>query len=118
MIKLDKRFSGDPWSGSDKSLASGNKVITNLNNRMICEILPVSFIDSNSPKELGELLIQEEAANEQLIRMSPNLFNELESILEELTSLQAGKLTVMSWDINERIRKISNLLQRTVDIGV
>lgn len=118
MIKLDKRFSSDPWSGSDKSLASGNKVITNLNNRMICEVLPVSFIDSNSPKELGELLVQEEAANEQLIRMSPNLFNELESILEELTSLQAGKLTVMSWDINERIRKISNLLQRTVDIGV
>lgn len=117
MSKFDKKFTKDPWSKLDTSMASGNRVILNPDNKSICEVLPVRYPDSMEPDVVKQELIIEEYANEQLIRMSPLMFEELESALEDLENIKSGKLTVFQWDIQARINSITNLLRRATDLS-
>ncbi len=115
MSKFNKQFSDAPWSNTDVSMATGNKVIINAKEHMICEILPVKYPDINATTLLRVQYLEEEAANEQLIRMSPNMFNTLESVLEELKAIKEGKLTVFEWDLPGTIKNITTLLERATD---
>lgn len=95
----------DPWFGIDNASETGNKIIKNVNNVVICEILSPYKTDNSN-------INTEELANLRLIQYSPLILEKLCEIEELIENVISKKLSILDINVKEQLSSISSLLNK------
>lgn len=100
------KYTPSPWNGT-RETEFGNSIILSSTGVPICEILFADGLGADSGVR-GEA-----KANELLIRQACAMKEELERALANLKNLKSGKLTIWDFPLDEHIKEMENIVNKT-----